>query len=87
MISQRKRKERKMSVEDKITEKVRDVFGLDEGVEVTPQTDLTSLGADSLDIAELVMEVEEEFDITLPDEEVSKYQTVEAIAEYVRNNQ
>ena len=42
----------------------------------TTGTDLRQLGADSLDIVELVMELEEKFDINIPDDEAEKIQTV-----------
>ena len=43
---------------------------------VSPDLSLKELGADSLDVVELVMELEEEFDITIPDDEAEKIQTV-----------
>ena len=41
------------------------------------------LGADSLDIADIVMSIEEEFDIEVPDEDAEKFQTVTDIVKYV----
>jgi len=41
------------------------------------------IGADSLDVVEIVMQVEEEFDIEIPDEEVEKLTTVQEIIDYV----
>jgi len=49
-------------------------------------TDLSlvdDIGADSLDVAEIVMQIEEEFDIEIPDEEVEKLTTVQEIIDYV----
>ncbi len=43
------------------------------------------LGADSLDIVELIMEFEDEFGITLPDEDVSKMKTIQDIVTYIEN--
>ena len=43
------------------------------------------LGADSLDTVELVMALEEEFDIEIPDEEAEKITTVQAAIDYVEN--
>ena len=45
------------------------------------------LGADSLDTAELVMALEEEFDTEIPDEEAEKITTVQAAVDYVTANQ
>ncbi len=43
------------------------------------------LGADSLDVVELIMTFEEEFGVSLPDEDVSKLKTVGDIIEYIKN--
>ncbi|MDY6803882.1 MAG: acyl carrier protein [Cyanobacteriota bacterium] len=52
--------------------------------EVTPQANFaTDLGADSLDVVELVMAFEEEFDIEIPDEAAEQIATVEAAVDYI----
>jgi acyl carrier protein len=43
------------------------------------------LGADSLDVVELVMSFEDEFGITLPDEDVAKLKTIKDIVDYISN--
>ena len=43
------------------------------------------LGADSLDVVELVMALEEKFDIEIPDDEAEKIQTVQDVLSYVEN--
>lgn len=43
------------------------------------------LGADSLDFVELVMAFEDEFNVTLPDEDVGKLKTIGDIVEYIKN--
>lgn len=54
--------------------------------EVTLKTRLVEdLGADSLDVVELVMTFEDEFGVSLPDEDVSKMRTVEDIINYINN--
>jgi acyl carrier protein len=54
---------------------------------VTLDASLTNdLGADSLDLVELTMAIEEEFGIEIPDEEVSKLQTVGDIIRYIQIN-
>ncbi len=51
---------------------------------VTPQAHFQNdLGADSLDTVELVMALEEEFDVEIPDEAAEKIATVEAAVEYI----
>ncbi len=67
------------------SEKVRDIIEKELGVEREKLTDEASfiedLGADSLDIVELVMEFEKEFEIDIPDEDAEKLRTVgDAIA-------
>ncbi len=45
------------------------------------------LGADSLDVVELVMKFEEDFDIEIPDEDAEKIQTVQDAIEYIKSHQ
>lgn len=53
--------------------------------EVTPQSHFVNdLGADSLDMVELVLELEEKFDTEIPDEEAEKIQTVGQAIEYIQ---
>ena len=46
---------------------------------------IDDLGADSLDVVELVMAAEEEFEIEIPDEEAEKLDTVKAFIDYIEN--
>jgi acyl carrier protein len=56
--------------------------------EVTPQASfIEDLGADSLDIVELIMALEEEYDIEIPDEDAEKITTVQDVVSYVQNAQ
>jgi acyl carrier protein len=56
---------------------------LDAG-KITPEASFTNdLGADSLDVVELVMALEEEFDVEIPDEEAEKLQTVQSVVDYI----
>lgn len=48
---------------------------------------INDLGADSLDIVELVMELEEEFDMSIPDEDAEKIRTVGEAVEYIKNHE
>ncbi|RMD99750.1 MAG: acyl carrier protein [Deltaproteobacteria bacterium] len=55
--------------------------------EVRPEASFAEdLGADSIDIAELIMGLEEEFDIEIPDEEAEKLQTVQDAIKYIVEN-
>ncbi len=55
--------------------------------EVTPQASIKDdLGADSLDVVEIVMGLEEEFEVTIPDTEAEKIITVQQIIDYVENH-
>ena len=48
---------------------------------------IDDLGADSLDIVELIMALEEEFDMEIPDADAEKIVTVNDVVEYIKNNQ
>ncbi len=74
-----------------VEERVIDIVGENLGVnkeQVTRQTSFhEDLGADSLDIVELVMELEEEFDITIPDDQAEKIKTVGEAIDYIEREQ
>jgi acyl carrier protein len=53
--------------------------------EVTPETTFEDLGADSLDVMDLVMELEQEFDIEIPDEDAEKIRTIEDTIKYIQS--
>ena len=54
--------------------------------EVKPESKFVEdLGADSLDVVELVMALEEKFDIEIPDDEAEKIQTVQDVMDYIAN--
>ncbi|MDF2839959.1 MAG: acyl carrier protein [Clostridia bacterium] len=72
---------------EKVQEKVVEQLGV-EAEEVTMESSfIDDLGADSLDIVELLMALEEEFDIEIPDEEAEKLSSVGDVVEYIKNNQ
>jgi len=55
--------------------------------EITPEASfIDDLGADSLDVVELVMAFEEEFDIEIPDDDAEKIQTVQQAVDYIEEN-
>jgi acyl carrier protein len=75
-----------MSVAEKVKSIIVEQLGVD-GDEVTAEASFTDdLGADSLDIVELVMAFEEEFDIEIPDEEAEKISTVNQAVAYIEKH-
>jgi acyl carrier protein len=73
-----------MSVEKKVKEIVAEQLGKDANEITTGASFIDDLGADSLDIVELVMKMEEEFGIEIPDEEAEKIKTVNDVVEYIK---
>ena len=72
-----------MAVQDKITEIIVEQLGV-KAEEVVPEASFVDdLGADSLDTVELVMALEEEFGIEIPDEDAEKIQTVGDAVRYI----
>lgn len=71
------------SVEDRVIEIVSEQMGVAKDQIKRETSFVTDLGADSLDTVELVMEFEEEFDITIPDEEAEKIQSVGQAIDYI----
>ena len=70
-------------IEAKVVEIVSEQMGVDKS-EVSRETSfINDLNADSLDTVELVMEFEDEFDMSIPDEEAEKIQTVGAAIDYI----
>ena len=73
-----------MAVEQKVKQIIVEQLGVDAS-EVSPQASFVNdLGADSLDTVELVMALEEEFDIEIPDEEAEKIQSVSQAVDYIK---
>ena len=75
---------------EEIFEKIKNIIVEQLGVvETTVTLDasfIDDLGADSLDIVELIMALEEEFDIEIPDEDAEKVVTVGDVVDYIKEN-
>ena len=73
-------------IEEKVIEIVSDQMGVDKS-EITRETSFVNdLNADSLDTVELVMEFEDEFELSIPDEEAEKIQTVGQAIDYIKEH-
>jgi acyl carrier protein len=72
-----------MAVEDRIKELIVEQLGVSEEEVVGEASFLDDLGADSLDLVELVMAIEEEFGLEIPDDDVEKMQTIQDAISYV----
>lgn len=72
---------------DEVVQKVQDIIAESLGVNrtevVSSASFITDLNADSLDIVELVMAIEKEFDIEIPDDEAEKIRTVQDAIDYI----
>ena len=72
------------SVEERVIEIVCENLAVSKDQVSRTTSFVDDIGADSLDIVELVMELEEEFDITIPDEQAEKIKTVGEAVEYIK---
>lgn len=72
---------------NKVVEMVKDQLGVADDANITMETSfIEDLNADSLDMVELVMAMEQEFDLTIPDEIADKVKTVGDAVEYIKSN-
>jgi acyl carrier protein len=75
------------SVLDRVKEVIVEQLGIDDLDTISMDTTfIDDLGADSLDIVELIMALEEEFDMEIPEAEAEKIITVSDVVEYIKNN-
>ena len=74
----------------RVLEKVKPILGEQYDVEedkITADTDLQEdLGADSLDVVDLLMSIEDEFEVEVPDEEIENIKTVGSLVSYIEAN-
>jgi len=71
---------------EKVKKIIVEQLGVDDNEVVLEASFIDDLGADSLDIVELIMALEEEFDLEIPDSEAEKLVTVADAVEYIKNN-
>ncbi len=74
------------SIEERLKEILVKQFGEGEKPVTLETSFVNDLGADSLDIVELVMELEDEFDVSIPDEDAEKMQTVGDAVKYLNEH-
>jgi acyl carrier protein len=75
-----------MSVQDKVKKIIAEKLGVDPS-EVVPQASfIDDLGADSLDLVELIMSMEEAFEIEISDEDAEKLKTVQDAIDYINSH-
>ncbi len=76
------------TVLEKVKEVISEQLGIDDVDSITNETTfIDDLGADSLDIVELIMALEEEFDMEIPEEEAEKITSVGDVVTYIENQQ
>lgn len=75
-----------MSIAERVKTIITDQLGVDDDEVVPNASFIDDLGADSLDIVELVMAFEEEFGIEIPDDDAEKITTVQSAIDYVENS-
>ncbi|MDA2928366.1 acyl carrier protein [Acidobacteria bacterium AH-259-O06] len=75
------------SVEEKVKTIIVDQLGVNEGEATLDAHFVDDLGADSLDTVELVMKLEEDFDMEIPDEDAEKILTVRDAIDYIKDHQ
>ncbi|MCX7950873.1 MAG: acyl carrier protein [Clostridiales bacterium] len=71
---------------ERVKERISEVLGIDADDITMESSFVDDLGADSLDVVELIMALEEEFDLEIPDEDAERIQTVGDVVEYIKEN-
>ena len=76
-----------MAIEEKMAEIIVEQLSVDKEKVVAGASFVDDLGADSLDLVELIMAMEEEFDVEIPDEDAEKIASVQDAIDYVKKIQ
>ena len=76
----------KREIVEKVKQIIGEQLGVDEGEVTLSASFVDDLGADSLDRVELVMALEEAFDLEIPDEEAEKIRTVQDAIDYIEKH-
>ncbi len=74
-----------MAIEQQMVDIIVEQLSVDKAKVVSGASFVDDLGADSLDLVELIMAMEEEFDVEIPDEEAEKIATVQNAIDFVNN--
>jgi acyl carrier protein len=75
-----------MSVQDKVKKIIAEKLGVDPSEVVPEASFVDDLGADSLDLVELIMSMEEAFDVEISDEDAENLKTVQDAIDYINNH-
>ena len=70
---------------EKIVDIVRHHLALDENIEITPTSSLKEMKIDSLDVVEIIMKIEDAFEIEIPDEKFKDFHNLGDIADYIKS--
>jgi acyl carrier protein len=76
----------KLLIFEKVKERISDILGVEADDIKLESSFVDDLGADSLDIVELIMALEEEFEIEIPDEEAEKISLVSDVVDYIKEH-
>jgi len=74
------------SLEERVIEIIANQLGVEKSEVVPEAAFVDDLGADSLDLVELIMAMEEEFDLEIADEEAEKLRTVQDVVNYIQSH-
>ncbi len=70
---------------EKIADIVKSHLALDESVQITPETSLKEMKIDSLDVVEIIMKIEDAFEIEIPDEKLPEFHNLGDLANYIKS--